>query len=72
MMPPVPLKTTLQREEAWQLDDIAQQVGVRRSHVMRAALRYVLENQEEFLTWLNERDAPAVVESPDDPTPTPA
>jgi hypothetical protein len=70
MIPPVKLRTTLEREEAWALDDIAHRVGVRRSHIMRAGLRYVLAHQEDFLKWLADReDHP--VETPGDPTPTP-
>jgi AraC-like DNA-binding protein len=69
-MPPVKLSTSLPREEAWALDDIAQQFGLRRSHVMRAMLRFVMATQvEEFVQWFTEQRATA--QSPDDPTPTP-
>lgn len=70
MIPPVRLRTTLERQEAWELDDLAQQVGVRRSHIMRAMLRYGLQDKEKFLAWLSaEEDHP--VKTPGDPTPTP-
>jgi hypothetical protein len=70
VIPPVRLRTSLEREEAWELDDLAHQVGVRRSHIMRAMLRYALQDKEKFLAWLSAReDHP--VETPGDPTPIP-
>lgn len=63
------ITTTLPREEAWDLDDIAQRLGVRRSHVMRAMLRYVLQTRiEDFIEWLKLQEGQPV-KTPTDPLP---
>lgn len=65
----VPIKTTLPREEAWQLDDLAQMRGVRRSHILRAMVRYVMSTHaEDFMAWVEEEQGKPA-EAVEDPTP---
>lgn len=66
--PPAVVKTSLPREEAWELDDAAHDLGVRRSHVVRAMIRYVMTPgvMAGFLAWYRQEEgSPAVaVEDP--------
>jgi hypothetical protein len=55
MIPPVSFRTTLPRDEAWVLDDLAHQLGVRRSHVVRAMTRFIIQNYlDDFMTWMHD------------------
>lgn len=65
----VPIKTSLPREEAWVLDDMAQDLKVRRSHVVRAMTRFVLQKYpDDFMTWMHDGGFSAV-EAIEDPLP---